>query len=62
MSLPSEPLDFRTTITSSDVLSRVKELYATIRKINPLVVQLTNFVVANDQVSLCPPLTLSFGH
>lgn len=62
MSLPSEPLDFRTTITSSDVLSRVKELYATIRKINPLVVQLTNFVVANDQVSLCPSLTLSFGH
>lgn len=39
------------SLTSSEILDAVTALYATIRDLNPLVVQLTNFVVANDQVS-----------
>ncbi|KAJ7083478.1 Thz kinase [Mycena epipterygia] len=45
------------SLTSSEILDAVTALYATIRDLNPLVVQLTNFVVANDQANL----TLALG-
>ncbi|KAJ7619378.1 Hydroxyethylthiazole kinase [Roridomyces roridus] len=45
------------SLSSSQVLRSVADLYAAIRDVNPLVVQLTNFVVANDQANL----TLALG-